>query len=39
MSQLNNVEKYALRFLETQHDFEDLKQAEVKLFVLKHRKN
>lgn len=29
MSQLNSVEKYALRFLETQHDFEDLKQAEV----------
>lgn len=29
MSQLNSVEKYALRFLEAQHDFEDLKQAEV----------
>ena len=29
MSQLNNIEKYALRFLETQHDFVDLKQAQV----------
>ena len=29
MSQLNSIEKYALRFLETQHDFVDLKQAQV----------